>query len=363
VAITLLLTLFLSSCSRTSSSLEVVALIDGTSLLVKLFVTKGPGDLGYPGQGAVTGIELQFSRFGREFEWKRTLVRGEDWVSYPAIIDFVDGEPVVIFPVMRRWACAAYDYPQEGLVAERFKGERWQRVAIDSLPANLHANLAPNGFRGDPYGKDLRELVLFHRDYDESCAELHAEPDPVRDATTKLMAEAVASQPIVEPKAMPAAEITEEIHAELAASTVGKWKNGFIADSCSGLIDQIESFYVVNDPAHAAVEVRWVAKDGDRIRVRLRQSFTNVYCDNQSVIVLSQEWPPKATIAYRYGHDGSFRDAISFSTMTIRTDHPVGSIRAFAVTSDHLNLLWSESGACKQANDQDCWAYSVPLSR
>jgi hypothetical protein len=346
-----------AACNNRTSSVEDIILRDGKTQRIELLATRGTDILGE--KAPTDKVEVQFERNQYHYHWQLERLPGQDWVSRPDIVDFVEGKPVVVFPVYRRPGCEAWGFPAEGLVAQRFNGQSWVRIPIAELPADLQTNRRSEMTANDPRsGKSLAEMVAFYSEYDDSCAEMH--PAPATSAALSALVEVVEESPIgvVEPVAM--ADIPPTKLDRLLAASKRRWSKGYIEKACASLIDEIDGFAVLTGRIRAVDELRWVARDGKRKRVQVPQGFLSVFCDGDSVYVVTQQDPSEMVWVLRYSRDAAFRDVVRFSVKGMR-NHTPGVVAAVSFDSGRIFFLWSASRECMSVADSSCHAYSVRL--
>jgi hypothetical protein len=358
IALSVLCVLPLASCSKTTDRPVTVDLRDGTRLELRVSSTRGPGWNGR-GTGLQTGVVLHFTNGGTSYTWRKGQVSELDWASEPDIVDFVDGDPVVLFPVSRFEKCQAYGFPQEGMVAERFNGAEWKRVDIASLPADLRANWPRSWDSLPKVQTSLPDLVAFYREYDDACAEIHPAPDAERDARLVQLIKLEADSPVLEPQPAAPDSYSDTTRAALVSASRRVWSKGYVSTNCEGLIDAIDGFPVENGIVRGVNEVRWVPREGTRLRFQVPELILGVFCDADAVYVATTPPSAKTVMVYRLSRGGDLRDGIKLSAGKLRSEHSPGMIVSLAREHGQLFLLWSAAKQCEDA-DPTCWTYTVP---
>ncbi|MBC7790429.1 MAG: hypothetical protein H7Z74_10820, partial [Anaerolineae bacterium] len=340
--------LLAASCSKTTDQTQVLELRDGTKQQLRVSLTRG---FGGPDFGLQTEVVLHFTHGGISYTWRKGQVFDQDWVSPPDIVDFVDGDPIVVFPVNRFDECHAYGFPQAGMIAERFDGAEWKRVDIAGLPVDLRLNWPRSSWDQLPkLQTSLPELVSFYREFDYACAEIYPAPDAARDATLRQLIKLEADSPVLEPQPAAPDSYSDTTRAALVSASRRVRR---ISANCAGLIDEIDGFSVENGIVRGINEVRWVPREGKRLRFQVPGSIDAVFCDADSVYVAT------TPMVYRLSRGGDLRDGIKLSDEKLRSAHSPGNIVSLAREHGQLFLLWSAAEQCENA-DPSCWTYTVP---
>jgi hypothetical protein len=360
VMATMLCALILSSCSRTTDKSVTVELRDGQTQSLLVSGTRGPGFSG-SGSGVQTKLSVRFTRGGVSYTWQRRQVSRQNWVGEPEIVDFVDGDPVVVFPVHRFDECRAYGFPQEGMVAERFNGHVWKKVAISSLPDDMRANWPRSWDRRPKRGTTLTDLVAFYREFDDACAEIHPAPDAERDYSLRRVIKLETESSVLEPQPLPQDGYSSATKDRLYAASRREWTKGHVSTNCAGLIDEIDGFPVVNGVVRGIREIRWVPQTGKRLRFQVPESVLGVFCDMDSVYVATEALGSRTAMVYQLSRGAEIRGAIKLSLENIRAAHSPGTIVSLVRDSDQMYFLWSDEAHCDAV--ATCRAFAVPWPR
>lgn len=383
----------LTGCSRFAHWSEEVRLHDGTILWVDRTLTREVGIV--PETSTISRISITFEREKRRYKWTQSLVGGSDLV--PVILDFVDSQPVVVFPVARFEACSAFGFPAEGLVAYRFDGRTWQRQDVARLPSTLRANLltstsyvehpsppqdtritSENKAQWEPgasvqgasvpgQGTPLPDLIRFYSEYDDACAEMRPPPDPARDALSARLQQAEQAAVPLEAALIDDAGLRNAIIDALGKKS-RRWTGyGFISAQCDDVIETIDGVPVIDptnpDRLTRIDEIRWKRRNGRRTRAQLPQGGVDVVCDEHVVYVARHDWRSGRLVIYRFTRDGEFRDALAPVPSRGHELSLNGGLQSIAVNGDRVIFVWGSrtTGTDPEAAPrQDVYSTALP---
>jgi hypothetical protein len=266
------------------------------------------------------------------FKWKgRTIKSGDDLPGLPHVIDIYDGVPVLVVPINGSEQCIKYGYPEDSLVAWRYEGGKWVRMA--AAPENVLVNLRKdwperdddnevvtiawkqkNQGRnaGGPYGLPL---AAYTAKFSEGCARL---PDaPARKAQTAVLARPVVraedAAAVVLAERVSFATAPEEVSGRDAMVNMGEWIDNVPVWRTRRCANLFAGFRVVNRQypgnQHPATEVSLLlhAKVADpRIVVQGKPDY--VFCDDRTIVVLRRGVAERMLVT-RFDPKGTLIDA------------------------------------------------------
>lgn len=321
---------------------EDVVLADGRVLPVERTLTFGADEWGRAGRGPLKAQSISFKAGGGMIRWNNE----DPWpIPYkPDTLDIVDGEPVVVLPVYRWGPCLKYGFPQEGLVAFRYRGKQWARVPIADLPRSLKVNLLRSTpaaqhsreFKnkridsaakqqldlnswGPRQGALIDESVKFYADGEDSCARIRPAPDRELEAARQRNTEAEQNARKVQGAVLSIATEPIDVTRADVAQAKGVWTGvGWLTDSCKGIVQRVEAVRQWSGDAqqHRSTLVGYqlvlaqAPPNKGRIQIQnlVYSQLESMVCRNNTIFAVRR--PDKETlIIHRFSYSGQLIDA------------------------------------------------------
>lgn len=236
---------------------EEVVLRSGERLSVHRTVTMWPRWEPVKGQhmgGGIKETTIAFDMNRRRVEWI-----GDD-SDTPYILEIVNGEPVVVIPVNTWGPCYKYAFPQEGLVAFRFRGGQWSKMPIAELPKDMKVNLrgASTAFSTSTTGRQLirrqeqvleaitsspRQGAVLDALSEGACVRIKPPPNPEWNEAGERNRHAEQNAALIQAEVVSRTTTPETVTPDMLARYNGRWTGlGRLApsSSCKGVVDQIQ---------------------------------------------------------------------------------------------------------------------------
>lgn len=254
IAVVSVLAAVLSACvsvrgNETLAWDEEVVLRSGERLSVHRAVTMWPRWEPVKGQYMGGGIKentIAFDMNRRRVEWI-----GDD-SDTPYILEIVNGEPVVVIPVNTWGPCYKYAFPQEGLVALRFRGGQWSRMPIAELPKDMKVNLlgGSTAFSTSTTGRQLIRrqeqrleaiasspmqgavldaLSRYHSQLEGACVRIKPPPNPEWNEAGERNRHAEQNAALIQAEVISRTTTPETVTPDMRLAP---------SSSCKGVVDQ-----------------------------------------------------------------------------------------------------------------------------
>ena len=317
IAVVSVLAAVLSACvslrgNETRAWDEEVVLRSGERLSVHRTVTMWPRwepiKAHFMG-GGIKETTIAFDMNRRRVEWI-----GDDSDS-PVALDIVNGEPVVVVPVSTWGPCYKYAFPQEGLVALRFRGGKWSRMPLAELPKDMKVNLIKQG-------AVLHELSGY---YSGACVGIKPPPNPEWNEAGERNRHAEQNAALIQAEVVSRTTTPETVTPEMLARYKGRWTgSGRLApsSSCKGIVDQIQVLeeWVPNPIGHETRRVGYEllvrTPTGSTQKIQIPDAsnapLDSVVC-NQKLIFAIRRRDKASLIVHAFRQDGGLIGAYRIS--------------------------------------------------
>jgi hypothetical protein len=239
---------------------EDVLLQSGQVLAVSRTMTFGPEDAVLRSR-PLKKQTIAFVHHGQSIRWTYDV----PWSIYfmPFALHIVNDEPVVFMPIHRGDVCAKYGYPQDGLIAFRFRANHWELAPASEFPGDLRINLATNthaieyypdfqhkridlerkrrlerSTHGGPgYNATLAEAVRFYSDLDEGCARIRPAKDLGLGGDVQRNLDAQRAAPVVVAEIVSFTDVPETVTK--ATQDAARENYGSVYGSCQGVVARV----------------------------------------------------------------------------------------------------------------------------
>lgn len=312
--------------TATTQWVEEVLLVSGEVLDIHRTDTRGPDEWFRPGRGVSTNRSMTFVHHGRRIHWER----GQGFA--PVALDLINGEPVVLIPVVGHETCAEFGYPQEGLIAFRFRGGAWQRVEQQPVPRHLRVNLleTPHAIPGwqkgkgqkitveakrvlqresrAEYGASVEQVIRYYSESADSCASIRPQSRPDMDRARRLSAEAETRARTIVAHLASVDLQSRDYSVEEYRSRYVLWgeARGDYAGRCGTVVER-----TVDVPG--GYHLIFKAGEGTGRRVPMSESeartvFIGIACSSDRVLVMRRR-EKESLMIHRLDHGGRLIDA------------------------------------------------------
>jgi hypothetical protein len=282
---------------------------------------------------------------GQDVQWGRKNAAAEPHM--PAILDVVDGHPVVVLGIYGYPSCFRNGFPPEGLVAWRLQGGAWHRMPIAELPATARVNLVRSthslvyhlrrgekevpadgkaAFEGriePPHGTGLVELSRYYAGLHESCASMRPPADPEREAMAARIAQAESTAPVLPARLRSVSTEPVHVRKEEYQQVQGEWRDGaWETRECRGIVLRSRGVFAWEGDARQFGGRR----TGEELTIRTRagaekklsfggaprMSLQRTLCDDDTIVVLRRA-NHDTLVVHRFDRDARLLDAVVVS--------------------------------------------------
>ena len=352
---------------------EEVKLLDGSILPIERSVSKG-----HP----ISQQLISFQSNGEIVTWEDKHKWPIDYA--PHVLDFVGGDPVIVMPVYRHGPCKEYGYPQEGLVAFRYRQKTWSRMPIQEVPNNLVVNLLEGThelehwkeYKGvrvtyeikhrldgeiigpQKQGTTLEPLIKYYSSLgpDDSCVTIRPPHDSKRDAAFAINSAAVRNAKTIRASLERVITTPEKLSNNDRYPKRGLWTGaGFLDDDCKGIVDRLEpmhetkevgstfnrslngyQFYLSNQAAiNRQVQMPYLGDQMNRL-----------VCNGNDIYAISR-LNRETAIIYQFTDLGELKQAIKVALPDadkIRADQGWGDFWEVKLTNNELVIVLVDGG-------------------
>lgn len=366
----------LTFCSSPFTSVyswnEMVKLQDGSILPITRSATRTKGQ-------AISHQSVTFESQGESVTWEDH----HKWlIDYNAkVLDFIGKDPVIVLPVYRDGPCAEYNYPEEGLVAFRYRKKEWERIPTKELPQSFALNLLQSEphelehwpdpqsisitldvkdrlqerYLGGPLqGASIASMTKYYSSLGphDSCVTIRPPPDSKRDAARTLNFEALNNAKTIQATLEDVVTTPQKLTNEERYPKRGIWTGaGYLGNECKGIVERLEpmyeernklstiagyQFYLLNEAAtNRQVQLPYV---GD--------SMNRLMCDGNNIYALSRQ-NKSALIFYHFSNLGELKRVIKIAlpdAEKIRNDLGWGDIWNVKLLNDELKVVLVDGG-------------------
>ncbi len=338
---------------------EEVALSSGEVVLADRTFTEGR---------KIREQAISFVVDGRRIEWRLNQPPGAVMLYLPIVVDLVDGEPVIVYPVDHADPCKDFGYPPEGVVAFRLSNGQWSRTTIVDLPPDLRVNMLTSTHE-IAHGHQYKEVTLQDKSHAEdrtasvkqgmllskvmrqysngeySCAVMRPTPNPLHDTARDMIQTAEKNASVVKIEVIESSSVAQKLSAQDFAQNSGTRTNGgYVRQTCDGIVESLEPYYVWNERSGGGSNLGY--------RLMLTHSTTglssvpiagwaldgsqSVACDVDTIYAAKR--PDRRTlIVHRFTHGGDLIDAFSIDLTAIdesRLDNPRSTLWSIFPSAD-----------------------------
>jgi hypothetical protein len=178
---------------------------------------------------------IAFDMNGRRVEWSD---EGPLGTVHAAILENVNGEPVIVMPIYKWRACYKHAFPQEGLVALRFRAGKWLRAPIAELPKDLKVNLRSN----DKQGALLEDLSRYYSQLEEACGQMR--PFPELEAARERIGQAEQSATVIRAVVLSVSTAPDRVSSDSPIQHKGQpTEVGSLGPSCRGIVEAMHPLH------------------------------------------------------------------------------------------------------------------------
>jgi|SoiMethySBSTD1v2_1073268.scaffolds.fasta_scaffold42162_6 hypothetical protein len=276
---------------------------------------------------------IAFDLNGRRFEWTDESPFA---TGLAGVLENVNGEPVIVMPVYKWRACYKHAFPQEGLVAFRFRGGKWLRVPIAELPKDLKVNLltdthpvrhdykgktiypetkvrAESSYRGSApkQGALLEDLARYYSQLEEACGQMR--PFPELDAARERIGQAEQNATVIRAVVLSVSTTPDRVTSDSPIQHKGQpTEVGSLGPSCRGIVEAMHPLHkwsgngigYARNPIGAQMLVRTTTAPtkGNSI---LFDGYPrdSVACDEKTILLIRRRDTENLLID-RFSHDG-----------------------------------------------------------
>lgn len=363
----------LAACSRPSTTVfvweEEVKLRDGSILQIKRSVSQA-----HP----ISQQSITFESNGETVTWEDH----HKWrIDYsPDILDFVGPDPVIVMPVYRIGPCEEYDYPQEGLVAFRYKQKKWSRMSIQELPKNLVLNLLGSTheleywpeYKGvkatyeikkkldkesigpQKQGTTLEALIKYYSSLgpDDSCVTMRPPPDLKRDAARALNAAAVRKAGTIQATLVSVITIPQKLSNAERYPKRGEWTGaGYLGNDCKGIVDRLEPMHETRKDGSMIAGYQFYLSNEAAVNRQVQLPYMNdqmnrLMCNGNDIYAISR-LNNVTLIVYQFTNLGELKRVDMFTLPDadkIKGNHGWGDIWDVKLLSNQLEVVLAEGG-------------------
>lgn len=330
------------SSEETVSWNEDVVLSDKRVLPVQRTVTYGPDNFGRSGRGPLRQQTISFHNKGVRIEWKSD----EKWpiIYMPDILDFLDGNPIIVMPVHRFGPCKKYGFPQGGVVGFALRNNRWETISAENLPKELRVNLLSStheiqysreykdkrigqgekermmkGTWGPRLGDSITDVTKFYSGIEDSCARIQPLPDPRFEEEKQKSISVQNDAKSVAASVQSRTDTAEKVTPLAFAEAKGAWTGvGYLSPTCKGIVKSIEPLRNYDGSGSwQLIGHQIVMSDGRKLPIaqgglpkyQAPMQMEQVACDAKTIYAIRRA--NKANlIVHRFGFSGNVIDAV-----------------------------------------------------
>lgn len=242
---------------------EDVSLQNGQTLLIHRSAKFGPDEWGRSGRGPQKHQSIYFKLNNTKIKWE--IDDQSPIISAPIILDFFNGNPVIVLPVFDWAACNKYEFPRNGLIAFIYQNNRWSKIEIDKLPKTFKVNLTQNTHDihywsvykdkkidyaaklnlernswGAKQSVTIEQASKFYTEHNQSCAKIHPLADLKIEAAKKINLETELKAKVIQAKIEAVNSNLEQVKQADYARVKGVWMSpGYLANSCKEVVKKV----------------------------------------------------------------------------------------------------------------------------
>lgn len=365
--------------SETITWEEEALLKDKQLLKVSRRITFGPDEWFRSGRGPISKQTISIQSGKNKILWQND----DKWPNYstPIAVEFEDGEAIIVFPVYTWGPCDKYGYPQEGLIAYRYNGKKWNQVSVSSLSPSVKVNLLQGsilhyhpeyknkllaiadkqklekGYRSLKQGSSLADAISHYSNMGtNSCAHMRPVRDPLTENLQRSIAESERNAKAISSILTETTSKSEQVSKEEFADVMGYWTGHFyLSRRCNGIVTKanLTHRYDNNGGQHlTGSEV--LLSNGTRLPFRTEGPgfFSKIDCDNDILYAFKQYQDNQATV-YRFKKTGEIIDTAHLrfqSTVTIAEQGRTPYIWSINSAKDGLVVVLADYAYTQTAN-------------
>lgn len=352
---------------------EDVALQNGQTLLTHRTAKFGPDAWGRSGRGPQKNQSMSFKFNNTNIEWE--IDDKSPIISAPIILDFFNGDPVIVLPVFDWAACNKYGFPRNGLIAFIYKKNIWSRIEVGKLPETFKVNLTQNthdihywseykdrkidyaakldlerNYGGAKQSTTIEQASKFYSDHDRSCAKIHPLPDLKIEVAKKINLEKELNAKFVQAKIDSVNSNLEQVTQAEFSKVKGVWMSpGYLASSCKEVVKKIQGLTLYGENGRQSLVGFQLLLSSDK-KIPFQEKNTNgpilalpeVVTCNDSIIYVIRRASKDNLIINRFTYGGEVIDALRINIPNVSEKRKWGEVWGVTIMKDYLLMSLAE---------------------